>query len=322
MNTSTPILDKTWDVAVIGAGVGGGTLGHALAGRGHSVLFLERGYWQSPSRGAHEVTSDAQLHRGWWPEQMTHQSDDSTKTFQHPLGCGTGGSSGIFGMMMERFRPLDFTPGRFVPEPGDSTITDSWPISYDDLEPYYSVAEKLYRVRGTADPLFSDTSACLQPPAATIKEQVLLNTLSATGLHPYRFHYACERVESCNGCPGSICPRACRNDAHRICVSPAVEQLGADILNNCRVVRLESSGRRVREIVAEHDGKECRVRARIVVLAANAFASPLILLRSPGDNSQTSLANGSGMVGRNLMLHVSDSMLVGPSRGFDFWVRP
>jgi choline dehydrogenase-like flavoprotein len=308
----TPDLSRMWDVAIIGAGLGGATLGHALAGRGHSVLFIERGYWQSPGAVLDDadVSPHAQLQRGWWPAEFTHRNGQSTQTFQHPIGCGTGGSSGIFGMVMERFRPEDFTPGRLVPEPGESTVTESWPIDYTDLAPYYATAERLYRVRGTADPLFPETPEYLPPPTATNKEQVLLDALSASGLHPYRFHYACERVAGCNSCPGTLCPRACRNDGHRMCVTPAVEQFGAEVVSNCRVERLESSGRLVREIVAEHSGQERRIRARIVVLAANAFGSPMILLRSQGARGSSALANGSGMVGRNLMLHVSDSMLV------------
>jgi choline dehydrogenase-like flavoprotein len=316
-------LRKAFDVAIIGAGLGGGTLGHALASRGHSVLFIERGHWQSPGAVLDDtdVSAHAQLERGWWPAEFTHHDGQSTATFQHPVGCGTGGSSGIFGMMMERFRREDFEPGHLVRSRGDSTVPDTWPITYDELAPYYARAERLYRVRGTADPLFPEPADYLPPPAATNKEQTLLDALSACGLHPYRFHYSCERVTGCNSCPGTICPRECRNDSHRICVRPATEQFGAAVLSNCRVERLESANRRVTEILAEHQGVECRLRARIVVLAANAFASPTILLKSRGEHGATALGNSSGIVGRNLMLHVSDSLLV-KRRGLSSRLKP
>jgi len=284
--------DRTWDVAVIGAGLGGGTLGYELARRGRSVVFLERGNSQ-----------ESPLNEGWWPADLTHHDGAAAQTFRHPLGCGTGGSSGIFGMVMERFRPEDFEPRRYAPDAGESTVPEAWPIGYADLEPYYLEAERLYRVHGSQDPLFPDNSQCLPPPPATAKERLLLEALADSGLHPYRFHYACERVPECDTCPGKLCPRQCRNDSHRMCVVPAREKYGAELRSDYRVVRLEHSNRSVQEVVGVREGQEIRIKARIVVLAANTFGSPLILMRS-------GLANGSGMVGRNLMLHVSDSLLV------------
>lgn len=296
---------------MIGAGLGGATLGYELAKRGHAVIFLERGRLQDAAPGHSSGTrpDDGPLSEGWWPADLSHHDGSSVRTFRHPLGCGSGGSSAIFGMVMERFRPDDFNPGRFVERNG-STVPDAWPIQYADLHEHYGVAERLYRVRGTPDPLFPEAADCWEPPPATNKERLLLEAFSDCGLHPYRFHYACERVSGCEGCPGTICRRACRNDAHRACVVPALQEHGASLLAECRVHHLECSGRTVSEAVAVHRGSEIRIRARVFVLAANAFSSPLILLRSRSERFPNGLANSSGMVGRNLMLHVSDSLLV------------
>ena len=210
---------------------------------------------------------------------------------------------------MERFRPEDFEPGRRAPATG-TTLPDVWPIAYRDLEPHYREAEELYRVRGTPDPLFPDADCVLDPPAATTREQSLIETLGECGLHPYRFHYACERVAGCDGCPATLCTRNCRNDAHTACFEPAVDRYGASLISRCRVHRLESSNRQVTEVVAGRDGQDVRIKARVVVLAAGAFGSPLILMRSASGGSDRGLANGSGMVGRNLMLHVSDTVML------------
>lgn len=313
------LRNRTWDVAILGAGLGGGTLGYDLARRGHSVLFIERGPIQAVTINPefqHEIGNPAL--RGWWPAELSHYDGSTVQTFYHPLGCGTGGSSAMFGMVMERFRPEDFEPRRYFPDANNSTAPDAWPISYKDLEPYYDEAERLYRVRGEPDPLFPDGQSCLSPPLATNKERLLLEALSESGLHPYRFHYACERVAGCDGCVGKLCPRNCRNDAHRMCIVPALEAYGADLLTDCRVERLEHSNRAISEVVALHRGQEVRVKARVVVLAANTFGSPLILFRSRSERFPNGLANGSGMVGRNLMLHVSDSLLV-KRRGRSPW---
>lgn len=323
-----PTLDtlrtRTWDVAVVGAGLGGATLGYDLARRGHSVVFVERGQFQStpPDPQSQQRIGNTALDDGYWPDELSVHDESNVETFRHPLGCGTGGSSALFGMVMERFRPDDFEPRRFFPDPGTSTVPDAWPISYADLERYYDEAERLYRVRGTPDPLFPDTQACLPPPPATNKERLILEALVESGLHPYRFHYACERVAECDGCVNRLCHRRCRNDAHRMCIVPAVEGFGADLLSSCRVQRLECSNRTVSAVVGLQRDREVRVKARVIVLAASTFGSPLILLRSTSERFPNGLANGSGMVGRNLMLHVSDSLLVRRRDGVLSRLRP
>jgi choline dehydrogenase-like flavoprotein len=305
---SAQVSRRRWDVAIVGAGVGGGTLGYELARRGHSVLFIERGYLQLP--GAHRVPpANAREHEclkeGWWPAALSHHHGQSRDTFRHPLGCGTGGSSAIFSMVMERFRPDDFHPGRSFRNIGASTVPDAWPIDYTDLEPYYAAAERLYRVRGTTDPLFPAPSACLEPPPPTTGERMLLDCLTDCCLHPYRIHTACERVAGCGGCRDRICSRACRNDTHRMCIAPALEHHHAGLLTGCRVERLECGNRMVNDVVAECEGRLVRIKARVVVLAANAFVSPLILLRSEQPHASHELANSSGLVGKHLMLHAS-----------------
>jgi choline dehydrogenase-like flavoprotein len=253
---SEPLPDslrtRTWDVAVLGAGLGGATLGYDLARRGYSVLFMERGLVQAIDRtpeSTHGIEKPA-VHDGWWPADLIHHDGSAVQSFRHPLGCGTGGSSAMFGMVMERFRPEDFEPRQYFPGAEHSTVPEAWPISYKDLEPFYDEAERLYRVRGESDPLFPDKQPCLPPPPATNKERLLLEALAKSGLHPYRFHYACERVPECDGCVGKLCPRHCRNDAHRMCIVPALETYGADLVSDCRVERLECSDRTVTEIVA------------------------------------------------------------------------
>src|SRR4051812_33779090 len=159
------LAKRQWDVAVVGTGMGGATAGYALARRGHSVLFLERGRLQAaeshvaPGSGDEEL---AALHAGWWPYAFAHHHGGRVDAFPHPVGCGTGGSSAVFSMVMERFRPDDFRPGRFLPSGAASTIPEEWAIGYDDLAPYYAQAEALYRVRGTLDPLFP-AGVCLDP---------------------------------------------------------------------------------------------------------------------------------------------------------------
>ncbi|MGO9452550.1 MAG: FAD-dependent oxidoreductase [Candidatus Binataceae bacterium] len=306
-----------WDVVVIGTGAGGATAGFNLARLGRSVLFLERGKvlhcdpsiikgtpfsWNGEAEGA--------LRHGWWPRSI-YRKDGDVEVASRPLaGCGTGGSTALFGMVMDRLRPQDFTPRRFFPEAPDTSLPEAWPITYEELEPFYERAEELFRVRGTPDPLAPTSGGLLDAPPASDKELLILDALTRVGLHPFRIHSASEHVPNCSGCPGMLCPHECRNDSGRICLRPALEQYEAKILPECRVVRLEEKNRKVQQAICDWKGRRIAVRGQVFVLAANAFFSPAILQRSANERFPDGLANSSGLVGRNLMLHVSDFFLL------------
>jgi choline dehydrogenase-like flavoprotein len=276
---------RTWDVVVIGAGAGGAAAGFNLARHGRSVLFLERGPILTPDRPARERPP-------WWPDPVRRATRGIATHAPIPMGCGTGGSTALFAMVMDRLRPSDLEP------------RNRWPISYDELRPYYEEAESLFRVRGTDDPLAAgDSSALLEPMDPSEPERRVHDTLTDAGLHPYRAHSAREPVPGCAGCFGRICPHGARNDAGRMCVIPALERHGAQILPECRVVRLDALGRRVHSAVAIWQGRRMTIRGNVFVLALNAFMTPALLQRSR-------IGTRSGFVGRNLMLHVSDSLLV------------
>lgn len=310
-----------WDVVIIGTGAGGATAGFALAQRGKSVLFLERGKSldQDPAvtRGqpyGWDGGTESALNHGWWPEPLIRQYGPHQVSGHQPIGAGTGGSTSVFGMVMDRLRPDDFTPRQFHPAASDSSLPAAWPIGYDELAPFYEGAERQYRVRGTLDPLGPPRSALLPPPEPTPRETALSGALSDCGLHPYRIPYAQDRVAGCQGCAAMLCPRECRNDAARMCLRPAVQQHSAQLLTGCRVVRLEEEGRAIRSASCDWQGKRLAIRGRVFVLAANAFMTPDLLLRSANARFPEGLANSSGLVGRNLMLHVSDFLLVQSKR--------
>ena len=306
-----------WDVVVVGAGAGGATVGFAAARMGRSVLFLERGKRldRDPTVIKGRPFSwtggrEAALNHGWWPQPVFRKEGESESPEYLPVGCGTGGSTAVFGMVMDRLRPEDFTPRQFFADVADSSLPEAWPISYEELEPFYERAEQLYRVHGTPDPLTSARGALLDAPPPSAKEQALFEALTACGLHPYRIHYAQDRVADCSLCPGMLCSRACRNDASRMCLEPAIERHGAHILAGCRVIRLEAQGRVVTRAMCDWNGRRIAIRGRVFVLAANALFTPALLMRSANEQFPDGLANSSRLVGRNLMLHVSDFLLL------------
>ena len=304
--------DRTWDIVVVGAGAGGGTAGFDLARRGRSVLFLERGAFpRTPdTSGALRDGAGSAMDAGWWPHPVRRKGDPEEASHA-PIGCGIGGSTALFAMVMDRFRPMDFEPHRFAPADNSTSLPAAWPIAYDDLEPYYAAAERLYRVRGTQDPLTSITTPLLDPPATSRDEAAIHSTLRQRGLHPHRLHYAWEHLADCqNSCFRRVCPKACRNDAGRICVLPALEQHGASILPDCQVINLNTQGPAVVSATCLLKGRPVTIRGRTFLLALNALLTPALLLRSANESFPHGLGNSTGMVGRNLMLHVSDTLLV------------
>jgi choline dehydrogenase-like flavoprotein len=310
--------DHLWDVIVIGTGAGGSTAGFNLARLGRSVLFIERGklLHRDPAvvRGATftwKGDPDTALNHGWWPHALYHREEEggASVPMRPPIGSGAGGSTAQFGAVMDRFRPNDFTPRDFFPDVPGTSLPDAWPVGYEEMVPFYQRAESLYRVRGTQDPLLgSSQDSLLDPPPASDRELAVFEGLQSVGLNPYRLHCAMERVSGCLGCAGMLCPRECRNDAARICLYPALERYGAKILPNCRAIRLEENARVVDRVICEWNGRRIGLRARIVILAASAFLTPVLLQRSANERFPDGLANSSGLVGRNLMLHASNHL--------------
>ena len=109
---------------------------------------------------------DVFLRAGRYREEIEDASSSRRYRFVPFLGSGTGGSSALYGMALERFHSADFEPGRHHRDADGSTVPDRWPITYSELSPYYEAAEKLFGVRGTPDPLRDDAPMghLLPPP--------------------------------------------------------------------------------------------------------------------------------------------------------------
>ena len=322
-----------WDVIVVGTGMGGGLLGHALARSGRRVLFVEKGRSTLPGApgvirsampefaeplAARSVAGyhDALARGGRSTDEVEDISGRFSKRFVPMIGSGTGGSSALYGMVCERFFAGDFTPRQNFRDPGDSTVPDAWPISYDEMAPWYARAEKLLGVRGQPDPLRPATSPRVPAaPPFSADNQPLVNYLTDRGLHPYHLPMACDYTDGCTTCQTYLCPRSCKNDAARNGVLPAVTEHGAALLTECRVVRLEADSTTVRKVICAHRSGTLALRAKVVVLAAGALATPVLLLNSRSGDWPGGLANGSDMVGRNLMRHLLDPVEIWPQSG-------
>lgn len=324
------LRQREWDAIIVGSGMGGGTLGYALAKSGRSVLFIEKG---RSTLGAGDVV------RGGLPEMFFDEAmiadpdrrrdmltragrcvdqvldiEGKSREFVPFIGSGAGGSSALYGMVCERFFPSDFTPRQNHARLDDSTVPDAWPISYADFEPWYADAERLYRVHGAADPCrpWSDGDALLPSPPFTPSGAELADLFQSRGLHPYPLHVACEFLPDCESCQSYLCPRECKNDATRMCLRPAVNDHGAHFLDQCDVIALEATRTKVEGVVCRRQGETFTLRGRVIALAAGALATPGILLGSTSPDWPQGLANAHDQVGRNVMRHCIDLYVLFP----------
>jgi choline dehydrogenase-like flavoprotein len=309
-----------YDVIIVGTGAGGGTLAHRLAPSGKRILLLERGEYVAREKD------------NWNPRAVNVEGKYQTKETWYdrdgqPLHPHTnyyvGGNTKFFGAALFRLRREDFGELRH-----HGGVSPAWPISYEDLEPYYTAAERLYQVHGTRgeDPTEPPASAPYPHPAVSHEPRLaqLAEDFSRLGLRPFhtplgvmldeadRGRSLCIRCDTCDGFP---CLVRAKSDAEVCAITPALQHPAVTLLTGAYVRRLETngSGRGVTKVVVERSGAVEEYTADIVVLAAGAINSAALLLRSANDRHPTGLANSSDLVGRHYMGHVN-SVLMAISR--------
>ncbi|MES2345706.1 MAG: GMC family oxidoreductase [Chlamydiota bacterium] len=309
-------MSTEYDVIIIGSGAGGGTLAHHLASSGKKILILERGDWLKREPQNWNVSSvfveNRYISKDTW-------YDSKGKAFQPQIHYFVGGATKMYGAALYRLRKEDF--GELKHHDG---ISPAWPISYEEMEPYYTKAEKMYQVHGLrgVDPTEPPFSAPYPyaPVSHEPRIQKLYDNLEKAGYHPFpapcaimlnEQDMAYSRCVRCNTCDGFPCLVQAKADAEIVGVRPALEFPNVTLLKNARAVKLntDSSGKKVTEVVVEIDGKQDLLRSKIVVVACGAANSAKLLLMSANDKHPSGLANGSDQVGRNYMFHNSQAVL-------------
>jgi choline dehydrogenase-like flavoprotein len=293
---------KLWDVIVVGTGVGGATIGNALAQQGLEILFLEKG-GRIPA-GAHdseEATPEGRLARGWWPHPVSlRQANGTYRRFYAAVGCALGGSSIHYAAALERMAESDFAALNTV---------GHWPVSYQEFLPHYVAAEKLFRA--------DDFPRDVMVQRMSEWDRALMDHMEKNGLHPDPLHVAIRYDHLCTECIGTICARQCKSDALAACLDVALRLPNCAIIEHCDVQSLQADANEVRSVRAICAGREVNLTAKIIILAAGAMHSPQILLRSSNEFWPNGLANSSDQVGRNLMFHTSDVFAIWAPRRLD-----
>jgi choline dehydrogenase-like flavoprotein len=311
--------DTHFDVIIIGTGAGGGTLLSSLAPTGKRILVLERGGFVP--REAQNWDPRAVNVEGRYQAKETWSDKDGRPLHPH-TNYFVGGNTKFYGAALFRLRREDFGELRH-----HGGVSPAWPISYEDLEPYYTEAEHLYHVHGTRgeDPTEAPASGPYRHPAVSHEPRIqqLADDFARQGLTPFHVPLGVRLTEGsrkslcirCATCDGFPCLVNAKSDAHTICVEPALEHPNVTLLTDAFVSRLQTSGsgREVTRVHVERGEAREAYSADLVVVSAGAVNSAALLLGSANEKHPSGLANGSDVVGRHYMGHVN-SVLMAVSR--------
>ncbi len=291
------------EVIIIGSGMGGATLAAALAPTGLRVLILERGQHLRDSPEARDP--DAIFRRGFFKPQETWR-DASGARINPGNYAFVGGNTKFYGAVLLRYRAEDFAPLRHI-----GGTTHGWPIPYSELEPHYSRAEALYRVRGDAaqDPTEPPHSAPYpfppvpdEPDIATLRAAFAAQGLRVAAL-PLGVDIDAWLKRAPTTWDAFPDTTGAKSDAESCGLAEALKHPNVTLMTGARVTRLIAEGRRVTGVEVERAGARDVLTAPVICLCAGAILTSALLLASANDDHPGGLANRSDQVGRNFMNH-------------------
>ena len=298
------------DFVIVGTGMGGATLAHALAPTGARIVVLERGSQIPNTAEARDLRAIFQRGHYRSGEQWY---DAAGAGFAPGNFYNVGGNSKFYGAVMYRYRAEDFA-ARAHPE-GE---TQSWPFNYAELEPWYGRAETLYGVRGAtgADPTEPPRSTPFPHAPVPHEPQIedAAERLRRQGLNPGPLPLSVDLdmwlghgQTPWDGVPNARNGKIDAEDA----LAEALKHPNVTLVTEARVTHIEvdGAGRDVAGIHYRHEGEDKVIRAATYVLAAGAVQSAAILLRSDRRAGPGGVANGSGVVGRYFMNHNTTAMI-------------
>jgi choline dehydrogenase-like flavoprotein len=312
----------TYDVCVIGSGAGGGMAAHALTKAGARVALLEAGQmwdpvkdgamlkwpYDSPRRGA--STRERPFGEfdgcigGWQIDGEPYTTAPDTK-FDWWRARMLGGRTNHWGRISLRFGPYDFN------RKSRDGLGDDWPITYDDVKPWYDETDKLIGIFGSAENLPNEPDGIFHPPP-TPRCYELLATKAARKLgvtvipsrlsiitKPHNGRAPCHYCGQCN----RGCMTASNFSSTNVLIPPA-QKTGRLTLITDAMAREVTVGKdglaNGVSYIDKKTGTDKHISARIVVLAASACETARLLLNSKSSQFPNGLANSSGTVGKYL----------------------
>ena len=313
-----PAAKNNSDVIVIGSGAGGGVIAKELGEAGLDVIVLEAGRRYDPYNDYPTHATDFEVRAGdvFAPKDRRRDlyTSGGTRPFFYCRAKGVGGATLHYHAMSPRLHESDF---RVRSEDG---IADDWPISYADLEPFYTQVEYELGVSGPdgadANPFDPPRSKTFPTPPHpfNLASRVLKRGADKLGLHLVREPLAIP-TKDWNGRPACInagtCRLGCKISAKSsidVTYIPKAERTNkVHVRSECmaRTITTSRDGRARSVIYFDPDGQEKEIFARVIVVAGNAVETPRLLLLSKSRLFPGGLANSSGLVGKYFTEHLS-----------------
>ena len=325
--------DNTYDVVIVGAGPTGAVAAKRFAEAGMSVICLEQGeypdYTLVKNEGLDfEFTKD-RFYK-WNPNKRQASSDypvnDVESEVSPLMWNGVGGSSMLYAAAWHRLKPSDFRVRTL------DGVADDWPISYEDLAPYYDRTNEDFSVSGVAgDPAYPYHDIPLPPFNFGDMERKVIAAHERLGWHWWPGTNAIASVKHGNLQPcvrRAGCLWGCFEGAKASVDRthwPALRGRGVDLVQKARVLRVETDddGLATGVTYVDRDTGATHFQAgRIVVVCANGLGTPRLLLNSASNSHPNGLANASGMVGKRLMMHPIATVIGLYEDFFETWQGP
>ena len=301
------------DVVIVGAGAAGAAVAWRLSFTDLNVVCLEQGSWMDPSHypstklswelaKSKEFSPDPNIRKSKWDYPINN--DDSVISLAN--FNAVGGSTILFSGHFPRFHPSDFRAFSL-----DGVGVD-WPITYDELTPFYEMNERNIGVAGLeGDPAYPKIPNLLPPVPLGKLGQTLAEGYNKLGWHwwpaysaiatkPFDGRGACINLGPCN----SGCAQNAKSSAD-VTYWPAAIQNGVELVTEARVYRIKQNmpGKVAGVSYYDSNNEPQEISARVVILAASAIGTPRLLLNSTSSFAPNGLGNTFDLVGRNLMLH-------------------
>lgn len=320
--------DVSADVIVVGSGVVGSLIADRMASQGHSVVILEAGLritraqavenWRnmpfdnrngSDYQGLYPQSDKAPAPLYWPENNYVHLTGPSASSFKQGYLRTVGGTTWHWAASCWRHLPEDFKMHSLY------GVGRDWPISYDEIEPYYCQAEEQLGVAGPNDPQLQSPSQRSQPYPMDMVPWGYGDKRFAEVVNPHGYRSvpipqarSTRQWQERPICAGNnncqpICPiGAMYNGIHHVM---RAEAKGAVVLAQSVVYRIDTDENNRVTAVHWYDENHVSHKAsgQQFVIAGNAIESPRLLLMAANDRNPAGIANSSDQVGRNMMDH-------------------
>ena len=311
-------VSSTVDFVIVGSGAAGGVIAKELSTRGYSVVVLEQGPRLGPQHFGHDEV------KYWMQAEIASKNPVTWRRKSSEVakaGAGNmlyaslvGGSSVHFTANFWRFRPVDFSERTKLGPIAGASLAD-WPITYDELEPYYTKVDWEIGVSGVPGPGDPRRSRPYPVPPLPVKSAGVLLEQAARklGYKPFpapmailsQPHNGRTPCQHCGYCMGHGCEYGAKSSSLAT-VIPIAEKTGRCEVragSYVRKVELDAKGRATGVIYFDAQKREQLQRAKAVILCANGAETPRLLLMSRSNAFPQGLANSSGIVGKHLMFN-------------------